>query len=401
MASRLSLIAAAMVLYLSATTASAQQAATQQTPTAAPATAPATSPALTRAQKVQHYTALQQQLGKALAAKDYGAAAELCKKQIAIGVSDKGNARYNLACCLARLGKNQEALAALDKAVDEGFIDAAHMKVDDDLVSLRDDPASKDAFKALAAKAAENERAAFAASYRPGKEIAGVKTIEDYPEGGLRYRLRMSPDATAAKPNKLIVWLHPSGGSLNDNVEAMAPMLLKHGYALVVFTQKNFAGWGEGDDLKLSVSLKAVGKIPGIDANKPILLGFSAGGQLALLFWAQNPSRFGGLVLDAAYPVRATPTGYALAPLPKSKAIKDVPVLALVGTADGGSQFWKKAEQIWRDAGIPLQVIYVPGKKHQWLFDKERTQQLDEWLSQVASGKKPGSQPATAPAQQP
>ena len=53
---------------------------------------------------------------------------------------------------------------------------------------------------------------AYAKGYRPGKEIAGVKTGEDFPEGGLRYRLRMDPEATAEKPNKLIVWLHPSGG---------------------------------------------------------------------------------------------------------------------------------------------------------------------------------------------
>ena len=59
----------------------------------------------------------------------------------------------------------------------------------------------------------------------------------------------MSPDATAEKPNKLIVWLHPSAGQdsagMNDTVEAMAPMFLKHGYALVMFTQKNYMGWND------------------------------------------------------------------------------------------------------------------------------------------------------------
>ncbi len=498
MASRLCAIVISTLLCLAVDCVKAQQSATAPAATkpAPAATGPAPAPALTQAQQ---YASLQQQLAQALKAKDYEKAADICRRQAALGVPDRGNAQYNLACALAQLGKKDDALAALDKAVEQGFLDsdhmkqdadleslrsdgrfdkialkadtarteararqqklaalndelaqqfgqkeyeqarktageiielapndpsahynlacaqarlkqvkdavasltkavelgyanAAHMKADDDLATLRDDPA----FKALLAKAAEAERAAFAGSYRPGKEIAGVKTLEAYPEGGLRYRLRMSPTATAEKPSKLIVWLHPSGDSMNDYVETMAPMFIKNGYAVVVFTQKNFIGWGDSDDRKLLISLAAVGKTPGIDASKPILMGYSAGGQLALLLWAQDPAKFGGLVLDAAYPVRQTaPTVYVLAPLPNKPGIKDAPVLALVGTADGGSRFWQQAEKPWRDAGIPLQVIYVPGKPHTWLFDTERTRQLDQWLAHVAAGKKPST---TAPA---
>ena len=90
---------------------------------------------------------------------------------------------------------------------------------------------------------------------------------------------------------------------MNETVEAMAPMFIKHGYALVVFTQKNYAGWSDSDVPKLFVSLKEIGQIPGIDARKPILFGFSAGGQEALGLWMIDPGRFGGMVLDAAYPV--------------------------------------------------------------------------------------------------
>jgi len=44
---------------------------------------------------------------------------------------------YNMACALALLGKKDEALAALDSAVQAGFTDVAHMKQDTDLDSLR------------------------------------------------------------------------------------------------------------------------------------------------------------------------------------------------------------------------------------------------------------------------
>ena len=207
----------------------------------------------------------------------------------------------------------------------------------------------------------------------------------------------MDPAATAEKPNKLIVWLHPSGGQptgamMNDKVEAMAPMFLKHGYALVIFTQKNFAGWSDRDVKKLSVSLKKIGKIAGIDAKKPILFGFSAGGQVALGLWKDKPGRFGGLVLDAAYPMIMSPGGYKPMELDADHvdpAVKTVPILALVGGADPGAKSWQVVEANWKQAGVPLELILVPDKRHEWLFDKAQTERLEQWLTQLSVGKLP------------
>lgn len=47
--------------------------------------------------------------------------------------------RYNLACSLCRLGRLDDACAALLAALDLGFTDAAHLLQDDDLAALRDD----------------------------------------------------------------------------------------------------------------------------------------------------------------------------------------------------------------------------------------------------------------------
>ena len=48
--------------------------------------------------------------------------------------------RYNLGCSLARAGQNREAIASLSQAILLGYDDLAHLEVDPDLDSLRDDP---------------------------------------------------------------------------------------------------------------------------------------------------------------------------------------------------------------------------------------------------------------------
>ena len=45
---------------------------------------------------------------------------------------------YNLCCTLARLGRTQDALAALRRAIELGYDDVGHLETDPDLDSLRD-----------------------------------------------------------------------------------------------------------------------------------------------------------------------------------------------------------------------------------------------------------------------
>ncbi len=60
-------------------------------------------------------------------------------------------AHYNLACALARQKKTEAAFAALSKAVETGFNSSQHIKADEDLKSLRDDPRFDGLVKASAA----------------------------------------------------------------------------------------------------------------------------------------------------------------------------------------------------------------------------------------------------------
>jgi len=318
--------------------------------------------------------------------KKYEEAAEKCREMMKLAPEDPMPS-YNLGCAEARLGKAAEAFIDLKSAVDKGFGNPAHMREDEDLASLRGDVR----FEELLRKAREVELKAGGATYDKGEEIAGVKTVEDFPEGGLRFRVRMSPGATKEKPMRLVVWLHPSGGAMNGLAEQMSPGFAARGFALLVPTQKNWDGW-TGEELKRLVdrTLPAAGKIEGIDARKPVLMGYSAGGEAAIALWLGGPGRFGGLLLDAAYPIVQTAPGrFEVVKLPADEAVKETPWLVLVGEKDGGAQVWRRAESEWRKAGVPVRVDYVAGKGHLWLFGGAEVAAVNAWLAEIAAGKMP------------
>ena len=333
---------------------------------------------------------LNQQLQTEMAKKDYEAALKTCRELLTLAPHDSGTL-YNLACVQARLGQKKEALATLSQAIDDGWVDWEHMQEDEDLASLQTKPHSS----SWSIRPARTNRWPTPRPIARARRSPESKRLKISPKAACAIACEWTPRPPPKNPTSSIVWLHPSsgqpmGGVMNDKVEAMAPMFLKHGYALVTFTQKNFSGWSDRDMKKLSVSLKKIGKIAGIDAKKPILFGFSAGGQVALGLWKDKPGRFGGMVLDAAYPMIMSPGGYKPMDLDTDHvdpAVKTVPILALVGGADPGAKSWQVVEASWKQAGVPLEVVLVPEKRHEWLFDKAATDRLEQWLIELSAGK--------------
>jgi predicted esterase len=339
------------------------------------------------------FARLEREVQDCFAQKKYADAAEKCRAQMAL-VPKHPTPPYNLACALARLGKKEDALAALAKSVELGFDEADHMKVDEDLASLHEEKGFAD----VVAKCAEAQKAAWEKLYDPLPDVPELKAVDASPAGGLRYRLLMSKDASAEKPQRLLVWLHPSGGSMNKVVAGCAARWSKAGWALLVPTQKRWGGWTNDDAAQLvQHTLPEAAKTPGVDAKRPVLIGFSAGGQMAIELWRKDAGRWGGLVLDAAYPidVEAARSGsmVVIAP-PEGDAPKSAPVSVLVGDADQGHFLWKQAEGSWRRAGVPLTVTYVAGGKHAWLVKGADADALDAWLADVAAGKLPGKEEA-------
>lgn len=337
---------------------------------------------------MQEFIQLERRLTELFGQKEYEKAADLCRKQMEL-MPKSDEPHYNLACAYSRLGQKEEALKELAAAVKLGFIDAAHLKEDEDLASLH----GEQKFKEIAKEARDHQ---LAAPHEKAIDMPGVKTVEGFPEKGLRYRLRISPDATREKPARLIIWLHPSGGSMDEQVEKLSIHFIRDGYALLVLTQKNYNFWSEPDaKALLEETLPEVAKTEGLDANKPILMGFSAGGQMALQMWYQNPGAYGGLVLDAAYPLDSDKYAHGqidTLPLPINQGIKTCPIFAIVGGADGGSRLWQTVEEPWRKASVPLTIHIIPGEGHAWLFSASQIAFLNDWLKDVAAGKRPNGE---------
>jgi tetratricopeptide (TPR) repeat protein len=69
---------------------------------------------------------------------------------VAVEIRDDSSfAWYNLACAAARSGSKERALEALEKAIDLGFRDVAHISGDEDLESIRKDPRYLDLIEEL------------------------------------------------------------------------------------------------------------------------------------------------------------------------------------------------------------------------------------------------------------
>lgn len=298
---------------------------------------------------------------------------------------------FGLGCVRARLGDGDGALAALARAVDHGYDDPVELGSDPDLESLRGDPG----FEALVERARLLERQGFG-PIAPPSGIAGVRTVEGFPAGGLRYRLLAGPGAGAGSPHRLVIWLHGGGDPGIDLAEPLAPALAAKGYALLVPTQKRWALWSERDAARLlDRTLPELDALPEVDAARPVLLGFSSGGQEALELWRASPARFGGIAVIAAYPL--DPAGYltgswrARAP-PQDPAAAKVPLLAFVGGADGGAEVWREAVRGWPAAGITPELVIVPGREHEWLIGPAELERFLAWLPQRPPGE-PGSAP--------
>jgi transcriptional regulator GlxA family with amidase domain len=77
-------------------------------------------------------------LGRALlGARDLDGAEAAYTKAIAAGVDHPERAYYNLACVRALAGKNDQALDAIEAAIEAGWSDGRHLASDSDLQSLR------------------------------------------------------------------------------------------------------------------------------------------------------------------------------------------------------------------------------------------------------------------------
>ncbi|GMT96782.1 hypothetical protein KH5H1_09010 [Corallococcus caeni] len=200
---------------------------------------------------------------------------------------------------------------------------------------------------------------------RPPVELA-TPTRTGAPANGLPYRLFVSGQASPEHPHRLVMWLHPTGTDGLTLVEPLADALAAQGFALLTFPREHAEGWSGADANRMMLgTLPEVARVPGVDAERPVLLGFSAGAQMALELWAARPEAFRALVLVAGAPRLSR--GDEHTP-PRTSAHARVPILSLIGETDGSAPLWRTAREAWRTAGLRLDVRELPGQGHTWLL---------------------------------
>lgn len=210
--------------------------------------------------------------------------------------------------------------------------------------------------------------------------------IERSPDGGIPYRISRPATRASGPPCGLVVWLHPAGRAFDEAAESLAPVFHARGLALMLPDHKDRKGWSGEDGMKLlGSSLPDAGRQPGVDASRPILFGFSGGGQLAMTLWHAKPGAWGGVIVDAAYPLDEVNGKQMAMDPPSDPRARFTPLFVLVGDKDPVSKSWSDVESAWRAAGIPLTIRRVPDKGHEWLFGEAEIAALADWMKGLTS----------------
>ncbi|MHB8862866.1 MAG: TPR end-of-group domain-containing protein [Pirellulaceae bacterium] len=108
---------------------------------------------------------------------------------------------YNLACCLARLGKHDAALTALEQAVTAGWADAKKSQADPDLEPLRSLPGFQELLKKMEVKQVESFGVQPATGFRA--KYLWDETGTRVSENGLRYLLSTMLAVTSGRGNSV------------------------------------------------------------------------------------------------------------------------------------------------------------------------------------------------------
>ncbi len=308
---------------------------------------------------------------------DYGSAAQACRTLLARH-HENAEAAYDLACALARLGQRSDSVAALAQASRNGFNDADYACEDADLAGLHGDPSFASLIADMRARAARA-----GVPCEPPQLVPTARLVEKSPGGGMRYRLYVPATAGPARQARLMVWLHPSGASDDAKVlTQLVPDLLAHGWALMIFPQKpNYRDWTLEQYQQVGACIQDALAEPAVDPHRPVPLTFSAGGYMALELWHEDPAYWSALVIDCACN-RNLITGQPR-PLTTAQIAGAAPVLAIEGERDPNRPVWEHDAPTWTAAGVPTQLVIVPGHGHEFLYSGDAWTTTLAWLDRL------------------
>lgn len=253
----------------------------------------------------QTYAGFQQELQKAFQYKEYAKGVEILPKCIAIldkaiGRVESGDADeekkkqalkflregvrgrfgglagdwYNLACCQSMTGDKPAAIASIRKAVDLGWLDVDHMKVDTDLDPIREEAG----FKAILAGLGYND------------------VMEIY-----------VPEGIGEGPKPLLLALHKTNGNETGFMEQLkgvadkTKVIMAFPRGPITLASEQF-GWKrhsddeEGALKKIKATIAAAQAKHAVDHTKIILMGAGDGGYFSCLYALMHPGSILGAI---------------------------------------------------------------------------------------------------------
>jgi predicted esterase len=195
-------------------------------------------------------------------------------------------ARYRSACCLARLGEDDRALAALKVAIECGWADTDALERAEDWKPLRGDARFAELVKAAAA--CRDEKVVVYAGDKVGRDRPAPLLVVLH---GLGSGPRSEVPYWKPVAEKLgMVLVAPRSGT------RLSPML--HGWHRAKAKDSSAADYFDLDEATKRVDAaidEAAGQYK-IDRGAVVLAGFSQGGGVALRLLADRPDRFRGAV---------------------------------------------------------------------------------------------------------
>jgi len=277
------------------------------------------------------------------AAERYSEAVAPAEELVALNKRD-GRAEYGLAGLLARLGRTDEALKHLDRAVKRHDTCATLLKSDPDFANLRDD-----ARFAAVAESADQDAA---------QEQARSKAV---------WTLRLPARYDKWKPAPLIVALHGFGGDA-AGMAALWSRVADDVGAVLLTPEGQFDGpgggksWGTGDRNTAARQIMAAVADTRhrlfIDSERTVLTGFSQGGGMTYGVGLAYPESFRGLIPMAG------PFVWGGDPAFREEKLKRLRIFIIVGSDDANAPLNREAAARFQNAGARVRLNVLQGLGH-------------------------------------
>ncbi len=194
------------------------------------------------------------------------------------------------------------------------------------------------------------------------------------------------PSVKDGQKAALLVWLHPAGGEGNELVTGWWPELHELGYALMLPKSKSTRFWELDEDKTILAYIDHAAETHGVDAAKVVLLGYSAGGQMAFHIAVRHPGRLAGVITMSAAPVSSASD--LSVPVPPAEYKDKLAYFMVVGEKETRlKEFARRGQLEFLADGFSAVLHVVKDAGHE--FHRTEKDNILAWLKEVKAGARP------------